>query len=159
MDFQRLQSQQLENDTAAEPAFWALPRPARLQRLGLRLAVQMPSILKYRTSNSVARQDVLLKAMKLALGVASTLGVDAEEVVEFVPAYEVGQGFERLALSAVGDIADAGEKIDHLEEFAALARRGVGELLSIIAAQAEYDDIDLQEMLLEEAPAVRKQLP
>lgn len=156
MDFTHLLATQLENDLNSEPGFWVLSRLSRLQRLGLRLAVQMPSILHYRSSTSVSREEMLVKVTKLALGVANTLGVEAGSNAEREPGFELGQSFERRILSAIGGIADAAEKIDHLEDFSSLAKRSVVELLSVIAELAEFDGIDLQGLISGEKHSIER---
>jgi hypothetical protein len=48
-----------------------------------------------------------------------------------------------MVASAIGDIADAGEKIDHVEEFRPLAEKGVSALISVILSRASIDNVDV----------------
>jgi hypothetical protein len=154
-----LQSLQLDHDRRAEQEFWSLPKTVRFQRLGLRLSVLLPTVLRYEQLDAIARRDCLLRLTQLAFGCGNTLGIDVALRAFVVDEGVLSDGFGVMIASSIGNIADAGEKIDHVEEFRPLAEKGVSELISAIVARASADGVDVGSLVESAATAYLRDEP
>jgi hypothetical protein len=102
------------------------PVETRFKSLSLQLARLVPRFLVADKPDSA---DLSL-LRSLVNEVASVLKVDVTARETFDDLAHLNFGRKIAAL--VGDLADAAEKIDHLEEFSGIAKKAVRQLLSVV---------------------------
>ena len=98
----------------------------RLKSLSLQLSRLVPRLL---VVNRLDPADVSL-LQRLVEEVAGVLKIDATARESIADISDLDFGRKIAAL--VGDLADAAEKIDHLEEFSGIAKKAARQLLSVV---------------------------
>ncbi|TLX16057.1 hypothetical protein [Rhizobium sp. MHM7A] len=116
------------------------PAERRLKSLSLQLARLVPRFLGM---NWDSADFNLLRNLVKEVAAVLKVELTARESLGDI----ANLSFGRKIAALVGDLADAAEKIDHLEEFSGIAKKAVKQLLSVVeidqfpACQATSDRV------------------
>lgn len=142
-DLARLQREQYRHDQRNHSDIACLGKPDRLKHYGLHFAKYVGRMARGSAeTHSVDR--TITDAALICLSAANALHqrLDQCNFCKTLPLSELDRLYQFA--DAAGRFADACEKIDHLEDFIAIARIANEDILNWIVAAAEERDLNLQ---------------
>jgi len=144
----RLQREQFHHDKRNHSDIVCLPKPDRLKHYGLHFAKYVGRFARG-SAEPKSEKQTLVDALLVSLSAANTLHQDLASVgVEAPPRADQIDPL-RVFADAAGRFADACEKLDHLEDSFALARRANIDILHWLIATADEQQLDLVGALYE----------
>lgn len=149
----RWQQDQFQHDRRNHTDIICLSRTDRLKHYGLHYAKYAGRVAVGRDRDGMLRKT-LADAVLVFLSAANVLSQRLDQVYRPKPQDQFKRGMLEDLADASGRFCDACEKIDHFEEFLAIAKQANLDILDWILAAANQNDLDLEDLIVNR----RKQL-
>ena len=142
----RLQREQFQHDKRNHADIMCLPKPDRLKHYGLHFAKYVGRLARD-SAEPKTPKETLVDALLVGLSAANTLHQDLASIGAAPRRLTDQIDSLRVFADATGRFADACEKLDHLEDSFALARRANIDILRWVIAMAGEQKFDLVDAL------------